>query len=134
MREPITPRHAAHALLALRLLIAALIAAHGWHRLLSGGYQPFGDWLSQGGWPLGHAIAIAITAFEIMATPVLALGRWLRPLCAAFIALYAMGIALVHYPAGWFVVGAGRNGMEYSVLLIGCLGVLAYSAPRSRAS
>ena len=22
---------------------------------------------------------------------------------------------------GWFVVGAGRNGMEYSVLLIACL-------------
>ena len=28
---------------------------------------------------------------------------------------------LVHLPAGWFVVGLGRNGMEYSVLLIACL-------------
>ncbi len=32
-----------------------------------------------------------------------------------------MGIVLVHAPAGWFVVGHGRNGMEYSVLLIAAL-------------
>jgi uncharacterized membrane protein YphA (DoxX/SURF4 family) len=36
----------------------------------------------------------------------------------------AAGIALVHWPAGWFVVGAGRNGMEYSILLILCLAAL----------
>ena len=24
-------------------------------------------------------------------------------------------------PNGWFVVGAGRNGMEYSVLIVACL-------------
>ena len=32
---------------------------------------------------------------------------------------------MVHMPAGWFVVGLGRNGMEYSALLIVCLGLLA---------
>ncbi|HKJ16853.1 MAG TPA: hypothetical protein VJ984_05875 [Xanthomonadales bacterium] len=35
--------------------------------------------------------------------------------------IYAVGIVLVHAPEGWFVVGLGRNGMEYSVLLIVCL-------------
>ncbi len=29
-----------------------------------------------------------------------------------------MGLILVHVPAGWFVVGLGRNGLEYSVPLI----------------
>lgn len=29
-----------------------------------------------------------------------------------------MGIVLVHYQEGWFVVGGGRNGMEYNFLLI----------------
>lgn len=29
-----------------------------------------------------------------------------------------MGLILMPRPAGWFVVGLGRNGMEYSVLLI----------------
>lgn len=37
--------------------------------------------------------------------------------------ILAAGAVLVHYPAGWFVVGAGRNGMEYSALLI--VGLLA---------
>ena len=40
-------------------------------------------------------------------------------------AIYAMGILLVHAPEGWFVVGAGRNGMEYSVLLIASLALVA---------
>ena len=35
--------------------------------------------------------------------------------------IYAVGIAMVHAREGWFVVGAGRNGAEYSVLLIVCL-------------
>jgi putative oxidoreductase len=30
-------------------------------------------------------------------------------------------------PHGWFVVGLGRNGMEYSVLLIVCLLAVAYA-------
>jgi putative oxidoreductase len=29
-----------------------------------------------------------------------------------------MGIIMVHYPEGWFVVGAGRNGVEFNFLLI----------------
>jgi putative oxidoreductase len=29
-----------------------------------------------------------------------------------------MGIIMVHAREGWFVVGAGRNGVEFNVLLI----------------
>ena len=29
-----------------------------------------------------------------------------------------MGIVLVHFKEGWFVVGGGRNGWEYNFLLI----------------
>ena len=32
-----------------------------------------------------------------------------------------MGIVLVHGPEGWFVVGMGRNGVEFSVLLLAAL-------------
>jgi len=61
---------------------------------------------------------VAITGLEILGTVLLALGRLVRPLVVVFAAVYATGIVLVHAPAGWFVVGLGRNGMEYSVLLI----------------
>lgn len=106
---------------ALRLVVAGLIAAHGWARWWSGGVVPFGTWLDGQGWPAGLAIAIAITALEIVGSAALAAARCVPQLCVAFSAIYAMGIALVHAKAGWFVVGLGRNGAEYSVLLIACL-------------
>lgn len=106
---------------ALRLVLAGLIAAHGWARWWAGGVVPFGTWLDSQGWPAGLAIAIGITVLEIVGSALFAFGRSVPCLAAAFSAIYAMGIVLVHAKAGWFVVGLGRNGAEYSVLLIACL-------------
>ncbi len=118
---PIAHDRARLALTGLRLVLAGLLAAHGWSRLLTGGYVPFGEWLTSQGIPFGPAVAIAVTAIEVLGTPLLAWGRLILPLCLTYSAIYTAGIVLVHAPAGWFVVGAGRNGMEYSVLLIVCL-------------
>jgi len=65
-------------------------------------------------------------ALEILATPLLAYGLFVLPLCLLHAAIYVVGIAMVHWPAGWFVVGAGRNGMEYSVLLVACLVLVGF--------
>jgi len=105
----------------IRLTLAVLIAAHGWMRLLGGGVVPFGEWLGTQGMPFGLAIAAAITAVEILGTPLFALGYVVAPLAAVYAGIYSAGIAMVHAREGWFVVGAGRNGAEYSVLLIVCL-------------
>ena len=48
----------------------------------------------------------------------LAFGRWIFPVTLLLSVVYGVGIVMVHAPNGWFVVGAGRNGAEYSVLLI----------------
>ena len=121
----------------LRFVLAVLIAAHGWVRLLDHGVVGFGEWLDGQGIPLGFAIAAFITGFEIVGT-VLLVGRWfVRPLTLAYAFIYAMGIVLVHAPAGWFVVGHGRNGMEYSVLLIAallCVGLQHLRPRRERLS
>lgn len=109
------------AWLILRLALAGIIAAHGWSRFFGGGVVPFGDWLVSQGLPMGFAIAAAITAIEVLGTPVLALGRFVPALSVVYSSIYAVGIAMVHAPAGWFVVGKGRNGAEFSVLLIVCL-------------
>ncbi len=108
-------------LVVLRVTVAALIAAHGWARLLSDGVTPFAGWLGTQGVPCGACVAHGITWFEILGTPVLAMGRVAAPLCVMYALLYLVGIVMVHAPAGWFVVGLGRNGAEYSVLLIVCL-------------
>ena len=113
------------ALLGFRLLVALLIGIHGWYRLHAGTSPAFGDWLGTQGIPMPHAIAWGVTIGEIVGSACLALGLCARPFALLFIAIYATGIVLVHAPDGWFVVGAGRNGMEYSVLLIGSLALIA---------
>jgi len=39
---------------------------------------------------------------------------------AGFVTIFVlvMGIILVHFKEGWFVVGGGQNGVEYNFLLI----------------
>ncbi len=114
-------RNSAISWTVLRLVLAGLLAAHGWARWMAGAVEPFAQWLGTQGVPLGHLIASGITALEIIGTVLLAYGLLVRPQCLLFAAIYAVGIVLVHWPAGWFVVGLGRNGAEYSVLLIVCL-------------
>ena len=113
------------ALLGFLLLVALLIGIHGWHRLHAGTCPIFGDWLATQYIPLAHAIAWGVTISEIIGSACLAVGLCVRPFALLFMAIYAMGIVLVHAPEGWFVVGTGRNGMEYSVLLIGSLALVA---------
>lgn len=119
------------AWVVLRFTLAGLIAAHGLARWHFDAVQPFGAWLGAQGWPASLALAWGITLLEIVGPVLLVLGRFTQLLCLGFAALYAMGILLVHAKAGWFVVGLGRNGSEYSVLLIVCLLLLAWQAPPS---
>lgn len=111
--------------LMLRLTLAGLIGAHGWARLLSGGVRPFGDFLESQGFPIGLQLAASVTAIEIIGSVLLALGRLVVPLNLLLSGIYLLGILLVHAKVGWFVVGLGRNGSEYSVLLIVCLWAVA---------
>lgn len=116
------------ALAGLRVVVASLLFVHGAWRLTHGGVVPFGGWLDSQGVPFGLAVAWFVTGYELVAAPLLAFGvrRLVTPLCLVFAAIYGCGIWLVHWPEGWFVVGAGRNGMEYSVLLIACLLAFAW--------
>lgn len=112
-------------LFGFRLLVAVLIGIHGWYRLHAGTSPLFGDWLASQHVPLPHAVAWGVTIGEIVGSACLALGICVRPFALLLMAVYAAGIVLVHAHEGWFVVGAGRNGMEYSVLLIASLALVA---------
>lgn len=105
----------------LRLSLAGLIAAHGLARITNGAVTPFGEWLDNQGLFFGAAIAWSITVLEIAGTFLIAIRKHVFPLTVLFICIYLVGLFMVHAPHGWFVVGLGRNGMEYSVLLIVCL-------------
>lgn len=116
----------------VRVTVAVLLGIHGLVRPLDGGVAGFGGWLGSQGFPFGVALAWAITLFEIVGATCLALGRWVRVVASGHILILLGGIAMVHAPEGWFVVGRGRNGVEYSVLLVACLvSVILSSRPRA---
>lgn len=118
--------------LLLRITVAGIIGAHGWARLIAGGVAPFGGFLDSQGFPAGFYWAAAVTGTEIVGSILLLLGRFAAPLALLFSFIYATGIALVHAKAGWFVVGLGRNGSEFSVLLIVCLLAIALQHLRAK--
>jgi putative oxidoreductase len=127
------PPMTAHPIALVRLTVAGIIAAHGWARWAAGGVAPFGVFLDSQGLPYSAALAWGVTLFEMAGSAWLAWGRWPASLLAlVFAAIYGVGIALVHAKAGWFVVGLGRNGMEFSVLLIVCLLAVAWQGWRRR--
>ena len=105
----------------LRLATALILLVHPVSRLVNHSVPLFGEWLGTQGFTQGTAVAYAVTITELLCGGALLVRRGVVPACAGYIAILAMGIKMVHGPEGWFVVGGGRNGMEYSVLLIACL-------------
>ncbi|HMB90988.1 MAG TPA: DoxX family protein [Rhodothermales bacterium] len=124
LTSPILERR---ALAVLRIAVAVLLILHGVARAWLGIVDDFGGFLDSLGFPLGVVIAWIITVVEIAGGLALAAGFFVRPLAIWFAVQLLAGIALVHFSEGWFVVGAGRNGMEYSVLLIVALVLIAWT-------
>lgn len=122
------------AVALVRVAVAVLLGVHGVHRAFSGTMPQFGGFLETVGVPTGtgEAVAWTITVFEVVGGALLAAGRYVRLVVPGFALILLGGIATVHAPSGWFVVGAGRNGVEFSVLLLACLAAiwLAHPAPR----
>jgi putative oxidoreductase len=106
------------ALTIIRMAAAGTMLIHGIARIVNNGVTPFDGFLANFGLP--PYSAWAITLFEIVGAVLLMINRWVIPISILFILQLLMGIILVHGREGWFVVGAGRNGVEYSVLLITC--------------
>lgn len=105
-------------IIIIRYAAALTMIIHGITRIVIDGVFPFGEFLTFNNLPFGTLIAWLITIFEITAGSALLLGYFILPVSIIFIIEHLSGIILVHLPEGWFVVGAGRNGMEYSVILI----------------
>lgn len=116
----------------LRVAVASVFVIHGLARAWLGIVPPFGGFLASWGFPAGLAVAWAITVVEIAGGAALAVGYAVPWLAAWFILQIAAGIVMVHAASGWFVVGAGRNGVEYSVLIVACLVATALLDDRSR--
>jgi putative oxidoreductase len=104
----------------LRIVIATFMGIHGVTRILLRGVEGFGIFLNSVGFPAGYIFAILVTAFELIGSFLLIIKYKIKYVSSCFIFELLVGILLVHIHEGWFVVGAGRNGIEYSALLIAC--------------
>jgi putative oxidoreductase len=105
----------------VRVAVGLIMASHGLEPLLSDGMAGLGGYLSSLGFPLGFFLAWSVVLLELIGGCLLAIGLFRRWISIALLGILGMGIVLVHGSQGWFVVGAGTNGMEFNVLLILCL-------------
>lgn len=114
--------------LLLRIVTAIILLTHSVFGMFNGGINDFGNqYLNQIGFaPFGVFLAWSIKLSHIIAAVLLLLNKYIKP--AGFITIFVlvMGIVLVHFQEGWFVVGGGRNGIEYNFLLICVLLAIMY--------
>ncbi|MFT3908239.1 MAG: DoxX family protein [Ferruginibacter sp.] len=120
------------ALKLLRIVTGLFLAAHGSIRLYAGTVNGFGEFLNSRGFMIGVAIAWFLTIFEIAGGLLMAAGYFTKLIAAIFMIELIMGIILVHAMNGWFVVGYQSGGMEYSVLLLFSLLVIAATGKANR--
>ena len=106
--------------LLLRIAVAIILLTHSVFGMFNNGINDFGNlYLNQIGFaPCGVFLAWSIKLSHVVAAILLILNKYVK--LAGFVTIFVllMGIILVHFEEGWFVVGGGRNGVEYNFLLI----------------
>jgi len=120
-----------HGANILRALLGTIFITHGAARLYYGSVTDFGAFLNSQGLVIGEIIAWIITIGEILSGGLLIIGMFVRYLIIFHGIIIISGIFLVHLPNGWFTVGHGQGGVEYSVLILAVL-VLLYSKEGNR--
>lgn len=107
----------------LRISVAIILFTHSIPGMFDGGINAFGNlYLNEIGFaPFGLALAWAIKLSHVVCAVLLLLNKQILLACLTTIAILIMGIIMVHFREGWFVVGGGRNGIEYNFLLIAVL-------------
>lgn len=106
--------------LILRVAVAIILLTHSVFGIFDNGINDFGNlYLNQIGFaPFGVFLAWSIKLSHIVAAVLLLINKYINFAAIITILVLIMGIILVHFQEGWFVVGGGRNGMEYNFLLI----------------
>lgn len=113
----------------LRIVLAVVFISHGAHKLFVGGVGPTADFFSSLGIPMAGLSAWFITFLEFGGGIALLLGWMTSAFSVLLIAHMLTGIVLVHSSEGWFVVGPGTGGVEFSLVLVAGLLALVLVGP-----
>lgn len=112
----------------LRLAVAIILLTHSVPGMFDNGINNFGNlFLNQIGFsPFGVYIAWAIKLSHVVCAILFILNKYLKWSSLVTILILITGIFLVHLKEGWYVVGGGRNGIEYNFLLICVIVTIMY--------
>jgi putative oxidoreductase len=104
----------------LRFAVSVILIVHGAGGMFNNGINDFGThFLGPAGFGgFGLPLAWAIKLSHLAAAACLMTEKFIKSACIITIIIFIAGIIMVHWPNGWFVVGGGRNGIEYNFLLI----------------
>lgn len=105
----------------LRLGVSVIFLSHSLHGIFTGNdVNDFGNlFLNKIGFaPLGVCIAWGVVISQVVTSLLLIVNKVLKISCIINIIILIFGIIIVHFAEGWYVVGAGRNGMEFNFILI----------------
>jgi len=104
----------------LRFAVAVILLVHSIPGIFNNGINDFGKlYLNEIGFaPFGIPLAWAIKLSHIICAFCLLFNKYIKPASVITIIIMIAGIIMVHFKEGWFVVGAGRNGIEFNFLLI----------------
>ena len=104
----------------LRLAVAIILFMHSVPGMFNNGVNDFGNlYLDQIGFaPFGIFLAWAIKLSHLVAALCLLFEKYVKLTSFITILVLITGIILIHFKEGWYVVGGGRNGVEFNFLLI----------------
>ena len=104
----------------LRLAVSIILLMHSVPGIFNNGINEFGKfYLNEIGFsPLGVPIAWVIKLSHVLCAICLLLNKYVKPASIITILILIAGIIMVHFKEGWYVVGGGRNGIEFNFLLI----------------
>ena len=104
----------------LRFAIAIILLAHSIPGMFNNGINDFGNfYLNEIGFaPMGVPIAWSIKLSHLASAICLLFEKYVKWAAMVTILVLLAGIVLVHFKEGWYVVGGGRNGVEFNFILI----------------
>ena len=96
----------------LRMLMGIIFSLHAGARLYDASVDDFGSFIESKGYAGGLYLAWFVTIFELVGGIAVFLRYAVKVFCAIEILILLSGIFLVHWPNGWFTVGAQQGGMN----------------------
>lgn len=106
--------------LFIRFALAIIMLMHSLPSFVTMDVLNFGsDYLAHHGFGiLGVPTAILIKLIQLLTVPALVFNRYVKICSVLNIVILVTGIVMIHFDEGWYVVGGGRNGVEFNFLLI----------------